>query len=80
MNIFFFFLVYVSKMDQFNKTVQCCNCFKRNLNKTSEQIKIINSASEVENVRDQLNIDHVGIGFILATNVGNLYILVHENL
>lgn len=50
----------------FDANDQCCNCLKRNLSKTPAQIKIINLASEVEAVSEQLNIENVDIGLKLC--------------
>ena len=68
----FFISVYSSNMNEFDATDDCCNCFKRKLSRETAQIKIINSADEIEAVRDQLAIENVDIGFKLCAKCRRL--------
>lgn len=52
-------------METFDAIDQCCKCLRKSLSKNDVRIKVINTASEVEAVRDQLNIN-VEIGFKLC--------------
>lgn len=67
-------------METFDATDQCCSCLKRNLSRITAPIKIINSASEVEAVCEQLNVDNVDIGFKLCDKCRRRVFLAHEKL
>lgn len=51
---------------------------KKNLSRIATQIKIINSESEAEVVREQLNIDNVDVGFVLCDKCRRLVFFWHK--